>query len=413
MPEFIQLIPPQDALARWFEALGVLDLSHEELETTHSLNRVTAEDVITQEPLPAFHRTNVDGYAVRAADTHGASESLPVYLRIVGEVPMGDAPRFQVSLGEAALIHTGGMLPEGADAVVMLEQTQTSRMDEIEVYKAVGHGENVLFKGEDVEVGQMVVTAGVRLRPEEIGGLLALGITRVKIRPLPRVGIISSGDEVIPPHHVPKPGQVRDINSYTLASLVEKVGGTPQFLGIIPDSPDILEERLAYALRNNDMVLITAGSSASTRDFTASVIARMGKPGVLVHGVNIKPGKPTILAVCDGKPVIGMPGNPVSALVIAHLFVQPMVEFLSGLRLGRPVPSLSARLSVNIASQAGREDYIPVRVIREGNGYAAEPIFYKSNFIFTLASADGLIRIPPDATGISAGEPVEVLFLRN
>ncbi len=412
MPEFIQLIPPQDALARWFEALGLPDLSHEELETIHSLNRVTAEDVIAQEPLPAFHRTNVDGYAVRAAIRMVPAGPSQSTCELWGKFRWGMPRGFKFPLGEAS----GFILAECFLKVQMQwscwSKPRPTRMDEIEVYKAVGHGENVLFRG-----GCGSGADGGPL-PEYVYDQRKLWVTcpgdyQSKNQTIAQGQIISSGDEVIPPHHVPKPGQVRDINSYTLASLVEKVGGTPQFLGIIPDSPDILEERLAIALRNNDMMLITAGSSASTRDFTASVIARMGKPGVLVHGVNIKPGKPTILAVCDGKPVIGMPGNPVSALVIAHLFVQPMVEFLSGLRLGRPVPSLSARLSVNIASQAGREDYIPVRVIREGNGYAAEPIFYKSNFIFTLASADGLIRIPPDATGISAGEPVEVLFLRN
>ena len=277
--------------------------------------------------------------------------------------------------------------------MVMLEYTQSLQNGEIEVMKPVAAGENVLFKGEDVKPGEEIIEAGVRLRPEEIGGLLALGITNIMVKRIPRVGILSSGDEIIPPGETPKPGQVRDINSYTLGTIIEQTGGTPVYYGILPDVPDLLEKKLAEALDCTDMVLVTAGSSASSRDFTTNVIAKMGKPGVLVHGINIKPGKPTILAVCQGKPVIGMPGNPVSAVVIAKLFVQPMVKKIGGLSTFPHQLTLKARLTANISSQAGRDDYIPVRIIASDEGYLAEPIFYKSNLIFTLASAGGLFHI--------------------
>ena len=222
------------------------------------------------------------------------------------------------------------------------------------------------------------------------------------------LAILSSGDEVVPPEQMPAPGQVRDINSYSLAALVERSGGEAVLYGILPDRAEALEERMRRALEECDLVVITAGSSASTRDLTAAVIGRMGAPGVLVHGVNVKPGKPTILGVCAGKPVIGLPGNPVSALVIAGLFVTPVVERLLGLPAGRPRVCVPARLAVNLPSQAGREDFVPVRLVAEDGGYRAEPIFYKSNLIFTLARADGLVHIPADANGLEVGAEVLV-----
>ena len=411
MPEFLSLLPPDDALALLYSHLPAASPATELVDTTAALGRVTASAVLASEPLPAFSRTTVDGFAVRARDTFGASDTLPAYLTLAGEVPMGAAPDFSVGAGQAALIHTGGMLPEGADAVVMLEYTQAARPGEIEVMRPVAPGENELRAGEDVQVGQVVIPAGTRLRPAEIGGLMALGITKVMVSRFPRVGILSSGDEVIEPEQSPRPGQVRDINSYTQSALVERVGGQAVRYGIIPDRREALEELMRQALAECDLVVITAGSSASTRDLTSEVIDTMGAPGVLVHGVNVKPGKPTILAVCDGKPVIGLPGNPVSALVIAGLFVSPVVERLLGLPEGKTRPSVTAKLAVNLPSQAGREDWSPVRLVSGPNGLVADPIFYKSNLIFTLSQADGLVRTPPDATGLEAGADVQVFFL--
>ena len=228
----------------------------------------------------------------------------------------------------------------------------------------------------------------MRLRPAEIGGLLGLGLLDVEVAVRPKVGILSSGDEVVPPQVVPAPGQVRDINSYTLSALVAEHGAEPQFYGIVPDRLQDLRVYLKKALAECDLVVITAGSSASTRDLTASVIQEIGAPGVLVHGVNVKPGKPTILAVCDGKAVIGLPGNTVSALVIAGIFVVPVIERLLGMTRDRPHSAISARLTTNLSSQAGREDWVPVRLVLTADGYLADPIFYKSNLIFSLSKAD-------------------------
>jgi molybdopterin molybdotransferase len=414
MPEFLELLPPEQALQTLLDNLPV-QIEPEEVQGEDALGRVTAEDVLAPHPLPSFARSTVDGYAVRAADTHGAGESLPAYLQIAGEVPMGAAPDFSIAASQCALIHTGGMLPGGADAVVMVEHTQSVREDEVEVLRAVAAGDNVVKVGEDVAEGEQVIPAGTRLRPAEIGGLMALGVNRVPVARRPKVGILSTGDEVVPPEAEIGPGQVRDVNSFTLGALVEQAGGAAVRYGIIPDREADLRSSTRRALAECDLVVITAGSSASARDLTSQVINELGPPGVLVHGVDVRPGKPTILAICRdaasgrARPVIGLPGNPVSALVIAGLFVVPVIGALMGLK-ARPRPSVPARLALNLASQAGREDWVPVQLLREAGGYRAEPIFGKSNLIFTLARADGLLRIPPDATGLDAGEVVEVFL---
>ncbi|MDO8752329.1 MAG: molybdopterin molybdotransferase MoeA, partial [Anaerolineales bacterium] len=278
----------------------------------------------------------------------------------------------------------------------------------------VADGENVIRIGEDVAQNQLVIPKGTQIRPAEIGGLMARGFTSVNVIKKPRVGLISTGDEVIDPSRMPRPGQVRDINSYTLGALVEKSGGEAVRYGIFSDQFSALKEAAAKALSECDVVIITAGSSASTRDMTADVIRTLGEPGVLVHGINTRPGKPTILGVCNGKAVIGLPGNPVSALVNGYLFVAPVIEKLLG-ALPKPKATVMAKLTVNLSSQAGREDWWPVKLVVSDQSsvisYLAEPIFGKSNLIFTLASADGLLRIHPDATGLSAGELVEVLLI--
>ncbi|MDQ3005991.1 MAG: molybdopterin-binding protein, partial [Chloroflexota bacterium] len=289
---------------------------------------------------------------------------------------------------------------------------------EIEIFRAVADGENVIRVGEDVAQGQLVQPKRTLIRPAEIGGLLALGITSVRVARKIQVGLISTGDEVIDPGQSPRPGQVRDINSYTLAALVEKSGGVAKRYGIFSDEFEVLKDAAARALSECDVVVITAGSSASTRDMTADVIRSLGTPGVLVHGINTRPGKPTILGVCNGKALIGLPGNPVSALVNGYLFVVPVIQNLLG-ELPKPKATILARLNVNLPSQAGREDWWPVKLspspigkgVRGEGEYQAEPIFGKSNLIFTLAAADGLLRIHADATGLSAGEMVEVMLI--
>ncbi len=410
MPEFLNLLPPEQALGTWLPR-ATHRVAAERVATAEAWGRVLASDVLAPHPMPPFDRSAVDGYAVRAADTYGASESLPAYLTVIGEVPMGAAASFTVEAGQAALIHTGGMLPPGADAVVMVEYTQQARPGEVEILRPVAVGENVLLEGEDVAAGAVVLPAGRRLRAAEIGGLMALGVVEVQVARRPVVGVIATGDEVVPPETDPAPGQVRDVNTYTLSAEVRRAGGVPRAYGIIPDRPEALAEVAGRALQECDLVVITAGSSASTRDMTAEVLDGLGAPGVLVHGVNSKPGRPTILAVAEGKPVVGLPGNPVSALVNVGLFVLPALALLQG-ETPHPEPLLPARVTVNLSSAAGREDWWPVRLRHTPAGWEAEPIFYKSNLIFALARADGLLKVPADATGLPAGAMAEVKLLR-
>ena len=409
MPEFLHLISPSAALEKILTALPQSWAADTEVISTSAAHgRVLAERVTAPHPLPPFPRSTVDGYAVQAKDTFGASGSLPAYLRLIGEILMGKSPTLEVRPGQAAQVHTGGAIPAGADAVVMLEDTQLIDGSEIEVHRASGVGQNILLEGEDVQQGDIVLEPGTVLRPQEIGGLMALGMTSVSVAVSPRVGILSSGDEVVPPEMEPGPAQVRDINSYTLSAIIGRLGGKPILRGIVPDQHDALFEVVKQAHQEDDLIVITAGSSVSARDITGDVIQSLGEPGVLVHGISIKPGKPTILAIADDIPLIGLPGNPVSALVVGTLILAPLIRRFLGVQRVLPAPQVAARLSVNVVSQAGREDYLPVRLQESEEGAIAEPVFGRSNLIFTLVRADGLIHIPTDATGLSAGTDVLV-----
>ena len=411
MPEFLSLVSPEEALSLLFKLIHPV-IRLETTPTENALGKVSGEDILSPQNLPDFRRSTVDGYAVQAHDTHGASESLPAYLNLGGEVPMGDIPGFKVQGQQCAEIHTGGMLPDGADAVVMLEDTQILDSGEIEIFRPAATGENIIEIGEDVSAGEIVIPRGTRLRPGEIGGLMALGITELETAVPPRFGVISSGDEVIPPDQQPKPGQVRDVNSYTLGTLIQDLGGKVIHYGIIPDSRQILEETIQKALRECDHVVVTAGSSASARDLTAEIMNNLGDPGVLVHGISVKPGKPSIIALAGNQVMIGLPGNPVSALVIAKILIKPILEAFLGIEDNRPTPAIQAKLTVNVPSQTGREDWIPVRLVEETPGiYSADPVFGRSNLIFILAKADGLVRIPPSVTGLEAGSTVSVRLL--
>jgi molybdopterin molybdotransferase len=287
----------------------------------------------------------------------------------------------------------------------MLEHSQPALEKQIEVFHSLADGENVIMAGEDLQIGQSVLPSGQSLGAAEIGGLMALGMTELKVRRRPIVGIISTGDEVIPPDEKPGLGQVRDVNSYSLASLI------PKRFGIFSDNEDLLVKSAKEAFRKCDALIVSAGSSASARDLTATLITALGKPGVLVHGINLRPGKPTILGICDGKAIIGLPGNPVSALIVARLFVGALVHKLLGLQRAPLKPQRLATLSINLASQSGREDWVAVRLTGGNEGYSAEPIFGQSNLIFTLVQASGLVRIPANRNGLSAGEEVIVQSL--
>lgn len=405
-PEFFNVQPVRAVLETLFN-LWQPQPHAETLDTVGAAGRVLLDAPRSPIDLPEFRRSTVDGYAVRAADTFGASQSLPAYLTCTGYIVMGQQPDMTLAPGCAAEIHTGGMLPDGADAVVMVERTQSFGASEIEVFAPVAPGENVIQIGEDVRQGDPILTAGRRLRPQDIGGFLAVGITKITVSTPPRVAILSGGDELVPPHTAPHPGQIRDINTYTLAALVAAYGGQPFLLGIAPDSFDDYFRLAQTGLHQADMLVLTSGSSISTRDLTRAVIDQLGQPGVLQHGLAVKPGKPTLIGLCGDKPVIGLPGNPASALLVARQIVVPVIRRALG-EAPMPRATLQATLSANLASTAGREDTVPVRLIERDGVLYAEPVFGKSNLIYTLVRADGLAHVPLNSNGIRAGSVIEV-----
>ena len=414
MPEFFNVLPPDEARALLLAHLTAV-LPSEYLPTHHALGRVTATAIKAPHPLPTFRRSTMDGYAVRAADTFGASDTLPAFLRVVGEVPMGQAATVHLGQGETAVVHTGGMIPASADAVVPIEQTQavagmTIPFD-IEVLQGMAVGQHVLQVGEDVAEETLIFEAGHLLRPQDIGGLLAVGVVEVAVVQQPRVAILATGDEVVPPHVLPQAGQIRDINSYTIGGQVTRAGGVPVYGGIVPDSLAALQAAAQTALADNDMLVMSAGSSVSVRDMTVAVIEALGEPGVLLHGVATRPGKPTIVGVVGQKPVLGLPGNPVSAMVQFDMFGVPAIQQLLGMRNPPPRGVVWARLGQNVASVSGREDYVPARLVQEDDGeegLTAVPVFGKSNLIYTLVNADGVIKVPLNSGGLLAGSWVSV-----
>ena len=407
MREFFNVVPPDEALATLLDRLDV-SVRGEVVQTAQALGRVTAEDVVSPEDMPPYPRSTMDGYSVRARDTFGASESLPAFFDVVGEVAMGSQPQVSLSTGQAAVAYTGGMLAEGADAVAMVENTQRAGDGSIEILRPVAPGENVIQVGEDARAGETVIPKGRLIRAQDVGVLFGLGITEVAVAERPRVAIISTGDELVPPEGSPGPGQVRDINSYTVASLVEDAGGVPVHIGLVPDDYALQRQAAVDGLERGDILVFSAGSSVSSRDMTVRVLDELGSPGVLVHGIAHKPGKPTIVALVNGKPAFGLPGNPVSAMVVFGILVRPVIQTLMG-RTEAPVTrGVHARLTKDIRSATGREDHVQVKLIEGDDEMLADPVFGKSNLISTLVEADGVVVVPLDDGGLYAGDEVFV-----
>ncbi|KPJ51525.1 molybdenum cofactor biosynthesis protein [candidate division TA06 bacterium DG_24] len=384
-------------------------LETERLPIEDTLGRILAEDVHSGIDVPHFRRSNMDGYAVRAEDTYLATETSPIELKLTGVVEMGKEADVSVSPGSAVHIATGGMLPHGSDAVVMLEYTEQLDEDTIEIRRAAARGENVVSIGEDVKRGELLLGKGSRLRAQDIGALASIGVTKVLVYRRPRVAVLSTGDEIVPPDAEPRPGQVRGINLFVLSALTSEYGGIPIDFGLIRDDYETLRAKVAEALDTCDVVAISGGSSVGNRDITLSVIRSFEPEGVLAHGVAIRPGKPTILALINGKPVIGVPGHPVSATVVFDILVRPVIDRMMGCAEGAGERlTVRARLSRNVASPSGREDYLRVTLRREGDEWWADPVLGKSGAIRTLVKANGLVRIPLESEGLERGEWVEV-----
>ena len=371
--------------------------------------RVPDTEIVAREALPGFDRSSVDGYAVRAADTFGASESIPAYLQVTGAVRMGAAAEDPVSPGGAVAIPTGGMLAPGADAVVMIEHTQEAMPGTIEVVRPVAPGEGVVRGDEDVAAGHAIAGPGRPLRAQDVAMLAAAGVTEVAVHAAPRVTILATGDEVDPPDTpILAPGHVRDALTVSIGALVQEAGGDPGPPKIVPDDDGALADALREVLGRSDFVVVCAGSSVGARDQTAGAIAALPGAEVWCHGLAIKPGKPTLLAHSDGIPIIGLPGNPRSALVVFRLIGIPLVRRVGGVTVEHRPASMPARISRDLPSAAGRLDVVQVRL--GSDDAVAEPIFGPSALLSVLTAADGFVIVPEDANGLSAGEPVEVFL---
>ncbi|MDQ7844389.1 MAG: molybdopterin molybdotransferase MoeA [Armatimonadota bacterium] len=406
MKTFQQLLSPAEARAAFARVYTPRPLGAERVELLRAYGRVLAEEIRAATDLPAFDRSTVDGYAVRAADTAEASRGAPVPLVVAGEVSMGRPAPVQVGRGQAVRIPTGGAIPAGADAVVMQEHT-VRRDGTVYVERPVAPGENLVRRGEDVRAGEVVLARGRRLRPQDLGLLAGLGRAAVEVFLRPRVAVVVTGDELLPPGAAAGEGQIYDMNTYTLAGLIEAAGGLPVCCGIVGDNLQLVVERARSAHRSADAVILAGGSSVGERDVVADAIAALGDPGIVVHGIAIRPGKPTVLAVADGKPVFGLPGNVVSAMVIFDQFVRPVVEALAGAETPPTVGRLvCARLAATLRA-GDREDHVRVTLeVREGTLWAT-PLPGGSAIITSMVRADGVVVVPAGAA-LAAGQEVEV-----
>jgi molybdopterin molybdotransferase len=407
---FFKVVTPSEARDI---LLRVSPVATETIETVRARGRVLAEDLYSKVNLPHFARAAMDGYAVVAKDTFGASASQPGYLKLAGTVEMGKAATRPIAKGEAVRISTGGMMPPGSDAVVMVEYTEEAGSGTVEIHRGVSPGQNVIQVGDDIQKGAPVFSRGRRLRAHDLGALTGIGISKIEVYKKPRVALISTGDEIVEAEREPLPGQVRNINQHSLAGLIDECGAELKDFGVVRDEREALKDALGRALDWADVVMLSGGSSMGAKDIALDVILSFPGAEMIFHGISVSPGKPTIYARAAGKPVLGLPGYPVSALVIFELFAAPLVRALGGeaaAAAGQFRKTTRAILKTNVASQAGREDYIRVCLEEADAKLYARPLPSKSGAIFTLVKADGMIRVDLNQEGIEQGEEVEVIL---
>lgn len=386
----------------------------EEIPSTSAYGRILAQEIVCPADIPGFARSAMDGYAVRAQDICGASPENPVTLKVIGSIEMGQDPRRLpvVNRGEACEIPTGGPMPPGADAVIMLEETERQNSHSVHLFAEIAPGAHVLSADSDFRHGERVFREGHRLRAVDVGALLVMGVLSVKVYRRVRVGMLSTGDELVEAERAIRPGQIRQINSHILRGLIESEGAHGVACGIVPDDREKLQAAVQQAVSEHDMVLLSGGSSVGARDWTLDVLQKLGE--VFIHGLQIKPGKPTIFAVIDKKPVVGLPGNPVSCAIVFEKFVRPVLARHSGLTVLLPSHKLaSAHLTQTVRSVVGREDFVTVRLrLDDERGILyAEPVPGHSNNISTLARADGILSVPADLEEIPQGAQVWVELL--
>ncbi|MDF2633290.1 MAG: molybdenum cofactor synthesis domain containing protein [Pelosinus sp.] len=411
--EFFQCVPLSEARDTIIDYLKNSIIHSETVHLSDALGRIAAEDIVAKDDVPAFSRSTVDGFAVQSADTFGASESASSLFSIIGEVAMGEEALMEIFSGDAVSIPTGGMLPLGADGVVMLEHTEQPDSNHLLVLKMVAPGENVVAKGEDIQGGTTIIEKGQRIAPQHIGVLAACGCATIPVCKKVEVAIISTGDELVDIEESLTFGQVRDVNSYALGALLLEMGCAVKHMGIVKDSYQKFFDVLSKAITNCQLVIISGGSSVGARDYTVKAIDALGSPGVLIHGVSIKPGKPTIFGMIDAVPVFGLPGHPAAALTVCKQLVKVAVRQLMGQEQPIEPIGIPASLIRNVASAPGRDDFINVRLSKQDGKYIVSPILGKSGLIRIMAQADGIVHIPSDKSGLYNGEIIEVLLNKS
>jgi molybdopterin molybdotransferase len=401
---FQKLTPVEEALELLLNSLKLEPLETVSISLAEALNHILAEDVIAEEDLPSFDRSAVDGYAVKANDTLGASQFNPKTLKLT------KADRLLE--GEAKEVWTGSPLPEGADAVLMLEYVKRLN-DEIEVWVAVTPGENVSRKGEDVAKGEVAVKAGTRLKPHHLGLIAALGRSHVTVFEKPKVAVLATGNELVEPGHKPKKGQVFEVNRLIISSLCRELGAEPVDLGIARDNSDEILGKIRSGLEKANIVVTTGGTSVGASDLVPAAINSLGKPGVIVHGIAMRPAMPTALAVVNNKPIIVLSGNPVAAMFGFEVFARPLIlKMLGAEHESRPV--LKAKVTRRISTALGRKTFVRVRVFQRNGEFYAEPVSTRgSGVISTMTRANGYVVVPENREGLEANETVVVHMFDN
>ena len=414
--QFLDVVDRDEAYRRFHRHLDLVPLGREAVGLSQALGRILAQTVTAGVDVPGFDRSSVDGFAVRADDTAGASDRVPRTLSLNSEIlTPGTEPQIPVTHGTASLIATGGMVPRGADAVVMVEHTEAYDRDGatlIEIRRPAAPGQFIAFAGSDLARGETVLRAGQLLTSREIGMLAAVGCAAIEVWRKPRVAIISTGDEIIAPGEAMRPGAVYDSNAAILAAAVEEAGGTPHLLGIGPDDEEVLSRLVGQALASCDMVILSGGTSKGAGDLCYRAIADLHDPGIVVHGVALKPGKPLCLAVTRGKPIVILPGFPTSAIFTFHEFVAPVIRAFAGLSTER-AQSLQATLPLRVSSERGRTEYLMVSLVRSGEegALAAYPNAKGSGAVTAFSQADGFIAVGQHVESVPAGTPVEVQLI--
>lgn len=399
----------QQVLEKMEYHFGDIKLEGELINIEDTVGRTAAEDIYSKYDIPDFNRSTVDGYAIVASDSFGVTDSIPVFLDVIGQVEMGKSTDVIISKGKTAYVPTGGMVPTGADAMIMIEHIEEMDSSTIAAYASTAPGENIIKIGDDVTKGDKLIHKGKLIRPQDIGVLTASGVRQIMVFEKPRAAVISTGDEIADPFSELQFGEVRDINTYTLSAMLEEMGAAVTVKSVIKDEYERLKSAVEAALENNHIVIISGGSSVGTKDVTAKVIDAIGDPGVFVHGMAVKPGKPTIVGKAKGKALFGLPGHPVSAIIVFKVLIGHLIARLmdrESLKLQIP-----AVCSVNVHSSPGKETFQMVELQQVENGYLAVPLYGKSGAISLVSRAQGYIRIPHNKEGINKGETIMVELL--